>query len=177
MINCQMQFNILLSIVFLIRKLSSHRNFHWYWELLADSWATFRLIYDRYKFCGALRVHAISARQQLICLLAVCVAWNVRGISAFLQTASKFLAHLARNPRVYNICITNFSFYAGKKKLKFRYCDWRRDEKMFIDTLLLLFFIIIIFQIEILVCREETCRDNKKMRIIVAGRGFVFVAD
>lgn len=50
---------------------------------------------------------------------------------------------------------------------------------MFIDTVppFLLSLLLLFSKTEILLYREETCRDNKKMRIIVAGRGFVFIAD
>lgn len=73
-------------------------------ELLAGSWATFRLIYDRYKFCGALRVHAISARQQLICLL-VCVEAGLVEFLLFSQTFE--IPHNYKNH--------NFSFYRERK--------------------------------------------------------------
>lgn len=51
---------------------------------------------------------------------------------------------------------------------------------MFVDTVppfLLSLLLLLFSKTEILLYREETCRDDKKMRIIVAGRGFVFVAD
>lgn len=80
-------------------------------ELLAGSWATFRLIYDRYKFCGALRVHAISARQQLICLLAVCVASKPGSSNfSFSPKPSKFRIIIK-----ITISLINFSFYRERK--------------------------------------------------------------